>query len=86
MMRMVEHVQDDGSLNAMLAIFHGAEEDIEVKLPQSENAWELIWESRLETPSEEPQRLDPNSTLKLGPTSIALLKPASDPTAGSHSG
>ena len=76
MMRLVEHVQEDGYTNTVLAIFHGAETEVTAKVPSSTHDWDLIWDSRQETPTLQAQKVAAGGILELGPTSIVLLRPA----------
>ncbi len=55
--RLAEHIQDDGSICALLTIIHGSEDVREVSLPKVDGYTkaELLWNSALELP---PQKIE----------------------------
>jgi glycogen operon protein len=75
MMRLTDHLNDDGSLDSMLVVIHGAEYEISVRLPEVEgvSGYQLLWDSSDETPKP-PKDLEAGATLELAALSMALIK------------
>lgn len=75
MMRLTDHLNDDGTLDSMLLVVHGAEYAITAQLPKlSEvSGYQLLWDSSDETPKA-PIGLLPGAELGLTPLSMALIK------------
>ena len=75
MMRLTDHLNDDGSLDSMLVVIHGAEYEITTRLPTvaGVSGYQLLWDSTDETPKA-PIDLSPGAELKLSPLSMALIK------------
>jgi glycogen operon protein len=75
MMRLTDHLNDDGSLDSMLVVIHGAEYEITVQLPKVEEvaSYQLLWESGSESPKP-PLELEAGADLKMPGLSMALIK------------
>ena len=75
MMRLTDHLNDDGSLDSMLVVIHGAEYEITVQLPKVEGvaSYQLLWESGSESPKP-PLELEAGADLKMPGLSMALIK------------
>jgi glycogen operon protein len=74
-MRIAKHINRDGvSENTTLTVIHGAEEDIEITLPEWHHDWEIVWDSALETPPTKYALAKAGSKLKVNATSIVLLR------------
>jgi glycogen debranching enzyme len=76
MMRLTDHLNDDGSLDSMLVVIHGAEYEISVRLPKVDgvSGYKLLWDSSDETPKP-PSELDVGAVLEVAPLSMSLIKP-----------
>ena len=74
-MRLTDHLNDDGSLDSMLLIIHGAEYEITTRLPDvvGVSSYQLLWDSSDETPKA-PIELSPGAELKMTPLSMVLIK------------
>ncbi|MEY4390498.1 MAG: hypothetical protein RLZZ400_241 [Actinomycetota bacterium] len=77
LVRLVEHISTDGTLNTMLSVLHGSEREIELRLPNLQTEWQLLWDSYDEIPRE-PLTLPAGATLKVRPTSVLILRPSSN--------
>lgn len=75
MMRLTDHLNDDGSLNSMLVVIHGAEYEITVSLPKLSgvSGYQLLWDSSDERPKA-PIDLSPGAELQIQPLAMALIK------------
>ena len=75
MMRLTDHLNDDGSLDSMLLVIHGAEYEITTRLPEVSglSGYQLLWDSSHETPKA-PIELSPGSEHRMAPLSMALIK------------
>ncbi|MFM7013657.1 MAG: glycogen debranching protein GlgX [Actinomycetota bacterium] len=73
--RLTDHLNDNGTLDSMLLIVHGSEEELEISLPNLEDfkQYEILWDSTSERP--EPSRMVAvGSKIQLTPLSIVLIK------------
>jgi len=75
MLRLTDHLNQDGTLESMLIAIHGAEYEILIRLPEVEgiSSYQLLWDSRDETPNQ-PIELPAGSQVSMSPLSVALLK------------
>jgi len=75
MMRLTDHLNDDGSLDSMLVVIHGAEYEITVQLPDVDGvaSYQLLWESSNETPVA-PRELEAGADLTMPALSMALIR------------
>ena len=73
-MRLVSHINTDGSLNTTLLVIHGAETEIEITLPVTAHDWHVLWDSSKEVPPAKTQKLKTEARVKMGPTSMLLLR------------
>lgn len=75
MMRLTDHLNESDSLDSMLLVVHGAEYQLEVKLPEVEgiSGYQLLWDSYLEIPGA-PISLSPGQHVLMNPLSMALIK------------
>jgi glycogen operon protein len=74
--RYSEHLDQAGSRSAMLLLIHGAEKVIDVRLPSQAgvNAYELIWNSAFDVPTEETELLAAQEITSVSGTSIQLFR------------
>lgn len=70
------HVDESGSLNAMLLVVHGSEIETGILLPQTPSVdnFELLWDSADETPQPDSRRLPAGTIIPMTATSIKLFK------------
>lgn len=75
MMRLTDHLNDDGSLDSMLVVIHGAEYEITVRLPEISGVsrYQILWNSIDETPMA-PLDLAPGAEVKMSELSMVLVK------------
>jgi glycogen debranching enzyme len=73
-MRLVSHINTDGSLNTTLLVIHGAETEIEITLPETAHDWHVLWDSSKDVPPAKTQKLKAEARVKMGPTSMLLLR------------
>jgi glycogen operon protein len=75
MMRLTDHLTADGSLDSMLVVIHGAEYEINVRLPEVSGvgSYQLLWDSSQESPGEARDLL-PGASLEMPGLSIALIR------------
>ena len=75
MMRLTDHLTADGSLDSMLVVLHGAEYEINVRLPEVSGvgSYQLLWDSSQESPGEARDLL-PGASLEIPGLSIALIR------------
>jgi len=73
LLRLVQHVDENGASDTTLTIVHGAETPIDLVLPDWPSAWSLIWNSSNETAEEVSQNQIPGSKVSAGPTSILVF-------------
>jgi glycogen operon protein len=74
--RYSEHLDDSGARSAMLVLIHGAEKVIDVTLPSQDDvsAYELIWNSAFDEPTEETELFAVEATTSVSGTSIQLFR------------
>jgi len=75
MLRLTDHLNQDGSLDSMLVVIHGAEYEITVRLPEVEGvaSYQLLWDSSHESPKPALE-LEAGTELKMPALSMALIK------------
>ena len=73
LMRLVEHINTDGTKDTTLTVIHGAEAAIDLALPQWPTAWKLLWNSTDETPTTDNQSVTNGSKFSAGATSILVF-------------
>ena len=73
MMRLVKHIDANGSVNTTLTVLHGSETEVEITLPAWQSDWLLLWNSSDEVPSADPKLCAAGSKMTIGPTSILVF-------------
>ena len=75
LMRLTDHLNDDGTLDSMLLIVHGAEYELAVTIPVVDgiSSYLLLWDSSWESPRA-PLPLSPGDQLNMSSLSMALIK------------
>ena len=73
--RYSEHLNPDGTKNALLTVIHGVESEISVTLPlvSDISSYERIWDSSSDLPPTEFASFAANATIQLSATSIQLF-------------
>jgi glycogen operon protein len=75
LLRLTDHLNQDGSLDSMLVVIHGAENDTQITLPTIEgiSSYQLLWNSSLELP-ESPKQYSPGEKITTMGLSVLLIK------------
>ncbi len=73
LMRLVKHINRDGSLNTTLTVIHGAESTIDLVLPEGYQNWLQLWHSADESPVVAGQTLPGGAKLSIGPSAMMLF-------------
>jgi glycogen debranching enzyme len=75
LIRLTDHQNSTGQIESIMLIIHGAEHQIEVRLPEIDNIleYELLWDSSWELP-EPSQFIGAGSPIGMEPLSVSLLK------------
>jgi len=74
--RFSEHLNEDGTVNAILLVVHGSEKATKVVLPPELEVkeYELLWNSAHEVPAAQPETIDGSKILAVSGTSIQILR------------
>jgi glycogen operon protein len=75
LMRLTDHLNADGSLDSMLVVIQGSENDISIELPKLEGivSYQILWDSASEVPAE-PRALGPKESIEALGLSVMLIK------------
>lgn len=75
LIRLTDHLRDDGTLDSMVLVIHGAEDQAEITLPVLEeiSGYQLLWDSNWEVP-QPPSPIGLGVPIGLAPLSVLLAK------------
>jgi len=73
LMRLVKHINSDGTLNTSLTLIHGAETTIDIVLPEGYKDWLQVWNSADESPAVSEKALSAGTQLSIGPSAMMLF-------------